>query len=228
VVARAKGPRNWRLCVEQRLDECQERRSPAVSGGGGRNVAGFCKGAKGPAIYDVTCRISRMFLVRIRERRHLRYHDIIYELYINTNDTPVKMTRSGATEDTSDAVSSDVLMVLYPSLAKSTTRAERKRTVRKTVSRFPASGCPSFPKEQVRFAGGRDAQRGNRYYKAYANLPFPTPVQPFPGTAQEFVSRGNWWMSVSCRMRSACDPSIFRRLAASCTCASDSILEAKT
>jgi hypothetical protein len=30
-------------------------------------------------------------------------------------------------------------------------------------------------------------------------------------------------MSVSCRMRSACDPSTFRRLTTSCTCASDSI-----
>jgi hypothetical protein len=105
-------------------------------------------------------RPSMMSPVEFRECFWLEFeNDIIYELCIHTDNTPVNMTRSGATEDTSDAVSSDVLMVLYPSLAKSTTRAERKRAVRKTVARFPASDSSASLKNRCALLDG-ETQRG--------------------------------------------------------------------
>ena len=71
------------------------------------------------------------------------------------------MTMSGATEDTSDAISADALMVLYPRL--------RWRNPPLVLEEQIESGrpLPDFqlptplpPQRTVRVAGGRDAERG--------------------------------------------------------------------
>ena len=87
-----------------------------------------------------------------REWHHLRYHHRTQRThtrihtYTNTDNTPVKMTMSGATEDTScDTISSDALTE-----QKSTTRAGRTNTVRETVARFPASDSSPSPKNGAR------------------------------------------------------------------------------